>query len=101
VIGQRGEKTALGENPGERERRRVEGADKQKGQRQRQRSVDQRQGEENETGGGNGRRHGKTEDTGKTIIILYTNAQSINSKLDELKVISQDLDPDIILLTET
>jgi hypothetical protein len=32
--------------------------------------------------------------------VLYTNAQSINSKLDELKVIAQDLNPDIILLTE-
>ena len=33
--------------------------------------------------------------------MLYANAQSINSKIDELKVISNDLDPDIILLTET
>jgi len=33
--------------------------------------------------------------------LLYANAQSINSKIDELKVISQDLDPDIILLTAT
>jgi hypothetical protein len=32
--------------------------------------------------------------------VLYMNAQSINSKLCELKVISQDLNPDIILLTE-
>lgn len=34
------------------------------------------------------------------MTVLYTNAQSINSKLDELKVTSQDLNPDIILLTE-
>jgi hypothetical protein len=32
--------------------------------------------------------------------VPYTNAQSINSKLDELKVTSQDLNPDIILLTK-
>ncbi len=33
--------------------------------------------------------------------MLYTNAQSINSKLEELKVVSHDPKPDIILITET
>jgi hypothetical protein len=32
---------------------------------------------------------------------LYTNAQSIGSKLGELAAVTQDLEPDIILLTET
>ena len=31
----------------------------------------------------------------------YTNAQSIGSKLGELAAVTQDLEPDIILLTET
>jgi len=53
-----------------------------------------------EAGRADGRRHGAAENSDQTITVLYTNAQSINSKLDELKVISQDLNPDIILLTE-
>jgi len=32
---------------------------------------------------------------------MYTNAQSISSKLGELAAVTQDLDPDIILLTES
>jgi len=35
------------------------------------------------------------------VTVLYTNAQSIGGKIDELKVIAQELEPDIILLTET
>jgi exonuclease III len=35
------------------------------------------------------------------VKILYTNAQSVFSKLGELTAVSQDLNPDIILLTET
>ncbi len=69
--------------------------------RPRQRNMEQRQNQERETGGGHGHGGGEATHQNKAITLLYANAQSINSKIDELKVISQDLDPDIILLTET
>jgi hypothetical protein len=62
--------------------------------------MEQRQNQERETGGGPGH-GGEATHQNKAITLLYANAQSINSKIDELKVISQDLEPDIILLTET
>jgi len=53
-----------------------------------------------------GRRHGhggwgEAENLAQTLKVMYANAQSIKSKLDELKAVTQDLKPDIILLTET
>jgi hypothetical protein len=48
-------------------------------------------------------RHGgglPKEATDKTLKILYTTAQSIQSKLGELEKLSSKLDPDFILLTE-
>jgi hypothetical protein len=91
------------EDTGEGEWRRMERADKQGKQRERQRQgiMDWRQRQESEDGRGNGRRPGEAENPAKTITVLYTNAQSINSKLEELKVVSRDLDPDIVLITET
>jgi hypothetical protein len=44
---------------------------------------------------------GASEEQSQTIKILYTNAQSVSSKLNELSAVSQDLKPDVILLTET
>jgi hypothetical protein len=92
-----------GKGAGKGERERVARAVNQGRQRerQRQRILDGRESQENEAGRGYGGGHGKTENPGKAITILYTNAQSIISKIDELKATSQDLDPDIILLTET
>jgi hypothetical protein len=66
-----------------------------------------RQPEENEgrrreqLGVGGGRGQGATQEQSKTIKVLYTNAQSVNSKLGELAAVAQESEPDIILLTET
>jgi hypothetical protein len=37
----------------------------------------------------------------RTLLILYINAQSILSKIDELECIANDIKPDLILLTES
>jgi len=37
----------------------------------------------------------------KTLVILYTNAQSLAGKVNELSCIASDIKPDIIALTET
>ena len=44
---------------------------------------------------------GAKEQEHKTIKILYTNAQSVQNKIQELEVLASELDPDLILLTET
>ena len=44
---------------------------------------------------------GATDPEPKILRILYTNIQSIESKINELEAHVADLDPDIILLTET
>ena len=49
-------------------------------------------------GGGGG---GATAPEPEILRILYTNIQSIQSKINELEAHVADLDPDIILLTET
>jgi hypothetical protein len=49
-------------------------------------------------------RHGgglPKEKADKTLQILYTNAQSILSKLSELEILACELDPDFILMTES
>jgi hypothetical protein len=102
VVGQRGEKRIVKETEREYNAdRRAVGEGRQREGRPRQRSMEQRQNQERATGGGPGHGGGEASHQNKAITLLYANAQSINSKIDELKVISQDLDPNIILLTET
>ena len=60
--------------------------------------------EEGEGGGGGGyNKNGGAEPylERETLSILYLNAQSIISKLNELQVVSKDLHPSIILVTES
>ena len=60
-----------------------------------------------ETGGGTKQRsrsrEGRKTPTGKAlgIKILYTNAQSLISKIDELGILAIESEPDFIMLTET
>jgi hypothetical protein len=92
----------ISEDAGQRERRNARRPVGQGGQRERTRDLDTGEGEESEAGRGNGGgQREASEDQNKTITVLYTNAQSIGSKIDELKAITQELEPDIILLTET
>jgi hypothetical protein len=37
----------------------------------------------------------------ETLVVLYMNAQSVVNKVNELSVIAADLEPDLILITET
>jgi hypothetical protein len=56
------------------------------------------------TNRGLGLRHGvgpPAEEDDKILKILYTNAQSIYSKLGELEILADEVKPDFILLTET
>jgi hypothetical protein len=39
--------------------------------------------------------------TGEVLKVLYTNAQSVVSKVDELSSVASDMDPDLILLTKS
>ena len=68
-------------------------------------SENQRQDPEREEGEGGGgyNKNGGTEpyQERETLSILYLNAQSIISKLNELQVVSKDLNPSIILVTES
>jgi hypothetical protein len=43
----------------------------------------------------------RAEEQIKTLQILYTNAQSILSKLGELEILASELDPYFILMTES
>ena len=43
----------------------------------------------------------KEGEEGGGLKIIYTNAQSLIKKIDELKVVAAEKKPDIILLTET
>ena len=52
-------------------------------------------------GGGGGEASAPTTHGHDTLSILYTNAQSIVGKIDELSCTSSELKPDLILLTET
>jgi hypothetical protein len=80
---------------------RTEGAEGEAGAEAHGTTTETVTGAREEAGGGHGHGDGETEVQDKTIVVLYANAQSINSKLNELKVTSQDLNPDIIILTET
>jgi hypothetical protein len=60
---------------------------------------ERREGQQLGVGRGGGQ--GTAQEQSQTVKILYTNAQSINSKLGELAAVAQDSKPDIILLTET
>jgi hypothetical protein len=61
----------------------------------------QEEGEGRPDGGGR-RPGGRDERTpSETLVILYTNAQSIINKVNELSVVVADLEPDLILVTET
>ena len=40
-------------------------------------------------------------ETGKSIRILYANVRGLRSKVDSLHAVTQDYNPDVILLTET
>jgi hypothetical protein len=92
----------ISEDAGQGERRNARRPVGQGGQRERTRDLDTGEGEESEAGRGNeGGQREASEDQNKTVTVLYTNAQSIGSKIDELKAITQELEPDIILLTET
>ncbi len=53
--------------------------------------------QEEDAGGGDGRGNAG----GETLVIMYTNAQSIVGKVNELACTTNDLNPDLILLTET
>jgi hypothetical protein len=100
VIGPRGEKRLV--KMPDREKEGSEGRPVgQRGQRERTRDLDTGEGEKSEDGRGNGGGREASEDQNKTVTVLYTNAQSIGSKIDKLKAITQELEPDIILLTVT
>ena len=43
----------------------------------------------------------RTEEQSKEITILYTNAQSLQNKINKLTVTAEDLKPDLILIVET
>jgi hypothetical protein len=93
------------ENDGQREgrsARRPRTGISQRSQRERPGDLGAGEGEESKSGrrNGGGQRQA-SEDQNQTITVLYTNAQSIGGKIDELKVLTQELEPDVILLTET
>ena len=52
-------------------------------------------------GGGDGGIRGHCGNDSHSLKILYTNAQSVQNKVNELCGVASDLEPDIILLTET
>jgi hypothetical protein len=54
------------------------------------------QQEEVRGGGGHG-----SDANGKTLVIMYTNAQSLAGKVYELSCVVLDMDPDLILISET
>ncbi len=85
----------------DREGRPPEGAEGEEGAEAPGTTTEPATGARGEAGGRHRHGDGETEVQDKTIVVLYANAQSINSKLNKLKVTSQDLNPDIIILTET
>ena len=52
-------------------------------------------------GGGAGRGEGSGRENNDGISVLYTNARSLVNKINELRVIAANKNPDIIIITET
>ena len=57
--------------------------------------------QQEDQGGGRGQANPPTTGGHENLDILYTNAQSIVGKIDELSCTASELNPDLILLTET
>ena len=57
--------------------------------------------QQEDQGGGRGQANPPTTGGHDNLDILYTNAQSIVGKIDELSCTASELNPDLILLTET
>jgi hypothetical protein len=64
-------------------------------------SAQGRPGGRRDGGGGGGGGGGDEEPGQQKITVLYTNAQSLQGKLNELNAVLIDLKPDIVLLCET
>jgi hypothetical protein len=75
---------------GQRGRRSTDG-NRNRGPTEQERSAGERIGDRGES----------SENPLKALKILYANAQSIVGKIGELTAVMQDIEPDLILLTET
>ena len=82
-----------------RDREERDGLERRGGQAEKEQQEDERR----ERHGDGERERGRRAPTGKAlgVKIMYTNAQSLISKIDELAATASEKKPDFILLTET
>jgi hypothetical protein len=92
---QRTDNTKSGDATGSPEQEEREGVQAGGQREEQQRGSGQRGGD----GGGGGR--GDQQPRKQTLKILYSNVQSLPGKLNEIEAVLQDLEPDIVLFTET